>query len=91
MTSRSLTVAFTVFLLLSGSLLAWVWYSSASAFQRGYQAGYVKGNQDGQRHALYARPVSDELELVCAGLWFAEQHRVYEERLTTLTKEQQWK
>lgn len=34
----------------------------------------------GAKHALYARPVSDELELVCAGLWMGEQDRIAMER-----------
>lgn len=30
---------------------------------------YDKGFADGWKEALYARPVSEELEMVCLGLW----------------------
>jgi hypothetical protein len=33
-----------------------------------YELGYEAGNRD----ALYRRPVSEELEMVCLGLWVAE-------------------
>lgn len=36
-----------------------------------YQAGYAEG----LRVALKTNPPSDELEMVCAGLWIGEQNR----------------
>ena len=41
-----------------------------------YDAGYKNGWQT----ALYKRPVNEELEYVCAGLWIGEQNRKYMER-----------
>jgi hypothetical protein len=32
---------------------------------------YERGFNNGWRDALYKRPVSDELEMVCLGLWTA--------------------
>lgn len=34
---------------------------------------YAKGLAEGKRTALHVTPVSEELELVCAGLWVGEQ------------------
>ena len=34
--------------------------------------------QQGYKDALYKRPVSNDLEMVCAGLWIGEQHKKYE-------------
>ena len=35
--------------------------------------------QQGYKDALYKRPVSDDLEMVCAGLWIGEQTKKYQE------------
>lgn len=32
---------------------------------------YERGFNDGKKYALYHRPVIDELEMVCLGLWTA--------------------
>jgi hypothetical protein len=32
---------------------------------------YERGFDEGKRYALYHRPVIDELEMVCLGLWMA--------------------
>ena len=34
---------------------------------------YAEGVAEGRRTALHTTPVSEELELVCAGLWVGEQ------------------
>ena len=34
---------------------------------------YAKGVAEGRRTALHTSPVSEELEMVCAGLWVGEQ------------------
>ena len=34
-------------------------------------AEYERGFADGRKDALYTRPVSEELEMVCLGLWTA--------------------
>ena len=44
------------------------------------RAVYVAGYDQGHKDALYMRHVSDELEMVCAGLWFGEQSKQYLER-----------
>jgi hypothetical protein len=38
---------------------------------------YKKGYQDGVKEALKTNPVSEELELTCAGLWVGEQTKKY--------------
>ena len=35
--------------------------------------------QQGYKDALYKRPVSNDLEMVCAGLWIGEQNKKYQE------------
>jgi hypothetical protein len=34
---------------------------------------YAKGLAEGRRTALHTSPVSEELEMVCAGLWVGDQ------------------
>jgi len=49
----------------------------------GYLQGlavYVAGYDQGHKDALYMRPVSDELKMVCAGLWLGEENRKYQEK-----------
>ena len=41
-----------------------------------YQAGYAEG----LRVALKTNPPSQELEMVCAGLWVGEQNKKYWEK-----------
>lgn len=91
MTSRSLTVVFVVFLLLVGSAIAYTGYAYTTAFKDGYERGLSDGFNEGYRNALYARPPSDDLELVCAGLWIGEQHKIHAEREAIEIKEQQWR
>ena len=43
--------------------------------KRAEDASYKQGYKD----ALYKRPVSDDLELVCAGLWVGEQNKKYQQ------------
>jgi hypothetical protein len=47
-------------------------------YDRGFVSGtlkaieeYDRGLIDGRKDALYTRPVSEELEMVCLGLWTA--------------------
>lgn len=42
-------------------------------FDDKYQAGYA----DAMKEALKTNPPSQELEMVCAGLWVGEQNRKY--------------
>lgn len=41
-----------------------------------YKMGYNQGRKD----ALYKRPVSEELDLVCAGLWIGKENLKYQQR-----------
>jgi hypothetical protein len=45
-------------------------------FDDKYQAGYA----DAMKEALKTNPPSQELEMVCAGLWVGEQNKKYWER-----------
>ena len=49
----------------------------------GYLQGreaYVAGYDQGYKDALYKRPVSDELEIVCAGLWIGQETLKHQKR-----------
>lgn len=46
----------------------------------GFYAGNQMGIAEGRSTALKTNPVSEELELVCAGLWIGEQNRKYWEK-----------
>ena len=46
-------------------------------FDDKYQSGY----KDGLKNALKTDPPSQELELVCAGLWVGEQNKKYWEKM----------
>jgi hypothetical protein len=41
---------------------------------------YEFGFERGQKTALSINPPSEDLELVCAGLWVGEQNQIYIER-----------
>lgn len=45
--------------------------------QNQYDDRYDKGYADGVKYALRTNPPSQELEMVCAGLWVGEQNRKY--------------
>lgn len=40
-----------------------------------FETGKLKGTQQGYRQALKTNPVSEELEMTCAGLWVTEQNK----------------
>lgn len=40
-----------------------------------FLVGAYEGEKLGRKQALSTNPVSDELEMVCAGLWMSEQNR----------------
>lgn len=42
-----------------------------------YMHGYTKGHAQATKVALSTNPVSEELEMVCAGLWVGEQNKKY--------------
>lgn len=39
--------------------------------------GINHGEKQGMKKALSTKPVSEELEMVCAGLWIGEQNKKY--------------
>ena len=48
----------------------------SASFHLGKKSGIVEG----RNMALRTNPVSDELEMVCAGLWVGEQNKKYVEK-----------
>ena len=50
------------------------------SFQLGKHQGIVEGRSTAMKEALRTNPPSEELELVCAGLWIGEQNRRYFEK-----------
>ena len=46
-----------------------------SAFLLGQSIGHREGIVEGRNIALKIDPPSDELEMVCAGLWIGEQNK----------------
>lgn len=42
--------------------------------------GIDHGIKQGRKEALRTNPVSEELEMVCAGLWVGEQNKKYMEK-----------
>ncbi len=60
--------------------IALMLFCFAVGFEAGENHTKKKSFEAGAKHALYHRPVSNELEMVCAGLWMAEQHKIAYER-----------
>ena len=65
-------VGFVVFCIVTGVIL---YNSFEIRVQKQTDAAYKQGYKD----ALYKRPVSHDLEMVCAGLWIGEQTKKYQE------------
>jgi hypothetical protein len=55
------------------TILALIYSMVQNRFDDKYQAGYAAGLKE----ALKTNPPSEELEMVCAGLWVGEQNRRY--------------
>jgi hypothetical protein len=55
-----------------GCLSLGVWHGESFGDVKAI-AEYELGFKAGVRDALYRRPVSEELEMVCLGLWISEQ------------------
>ena len=58
-------------------LIVWVTYL---LIQQRYTDEYQAGYAEGLRVALKTNPPSEELELVCAGLWVGQQNKKYWEK-----------
>ena len=46
----------------------------------GYNWGKREGIAEGRSTALSTNPVSEELEMTCAGLWVGEQNKKYHQK-----------
>ena len=57
----------------SAALIGCLYLLAQSALEREYQIGL----REGRGMALKTNPPSEELELVCAGLWVGEQNKKY--------------
>jgi hypothetical protein len=62
--------------ILSAALIGCLYLLAKSALEREYQLGL----REGRGVALKTNPPSNELELVCAGLWVGEQNKKYWEK-----------
>jgi hypothetical protein len=69
-TLRNFTQWFLIVLAMLGCLLLGVWHGKSIGDAKAileYEVGYDAG----WKAALYTRPVPEELEMVCLGLWMA--------------------
>jgi hypothetical protein len=67
-TKISVLQGFVMALAMLGCLLLGIWHGNSLGEAQAiveYELGYEAGKRD----ALYSRPVSEELEMVCVGLW----------------------
>ena len=60
-------------IILFGAILGTFYFMVDSAIERSYNRGFAEG----RGMALKTNPPSEELELVCAGLWVGEQNKKY--------------
>ena len=60
-------------ILLLGIILGLGYFLIDNALERQYNRGFAEG----RGMALKTNPPSQELELVCAGLWIGEQNKKY--------------
>lgn len=64
----SVLQGFVMALAMLGCLMLGIWHGNSLGEAKAvveYELGYEAGKRD----ALYSRPVSEELEMVCVGLW----------------------
>lgn len=54
-------------------ILVLIYFMAQNKLSGSYEQGYA----DGIKNALKNNPPSQELELVCAGLWVGEQNKKY--------------
>jgi hypothetical protein len=67
-TTRNIVQGFLIGLAMLGCLMLGIWHGNSLGEAKAiveYELGYEAGKRD----ALYSRPVSEELEMVCVGLW----------------------
>ena len=69
-TTRNIVQGFVIGSAMLGCLMLGIWHGKSLGDAKAileYEVGYDAGWKD----ALYQRPVSEELEMVCLGLWMA--------------------
>jgi hypothetical protein len=69
-TTRNVVQGFLIGSAMLGCLMLGIWHGKSLGDAKAileYEVGYDAGWKD----ALYQRPVSEELEMVCLGLWMA--------------------
>lgn len=69
-TTRNILQGFLIGFAMLASLMLGTWHGKSLGDAKAileYEVGYDAGWKD----ALYQRPVSEELEMVCLGLWMA--------------------
>lgn len=79
-TTRNVVQGFLIGLAMLGSLMLGIHHGTSLGDAKAvveYELGYEAGKRD----ALYQRPVSDELEMVCLGLWVASLPEMKENHL----------
>ena len=69
----AMVMSWAINFLILGAIFYGVWYWGEAV---GYQDGY----KTAQKQALKTNPPSEELEMVCAGLWVGEQNKKYKDK-----------
>lgn len=80
MNKLNVAKAFVIVLVMAGCLAVGVWHGTSIGNVKAimeYELGYNAGYHD----ALYTRPVPEELEMVCLGLWIASLPNQEKKRL----------
>jgi hypothetical protein len=73
-------LAVVLFLLGCVGLVYLGYLQGQTVYVAGHDTGYEEGYKQGYKDALYKRPVSDELEIVCAGLWIGQETLKHQKR-----------
>jgi len=69
-TRRNVVQGFLIGIAMLACLILGIWHGKGLGELKAIQE-YEQGFKDGWKSALYERPVHDELEMVCVGLWTA--------------------
>jgi hypothetical protein len=69
-TTRNVVQGFLIGGAMLACLMLGIWHGKGLGEVKAIQE-YEQGFKDGWKSALYDRPVHDELEMVCVGLWTA--------------------
>jgi hypothetical protein len=69
-TTRNVVQGFVIGLAMLGCLMLGIWHGKSLGEAQAI-VEYELGFDTGWKSALYDRPVTEELEMVCLGLWMA--------------------